>query len=135
MPGARTRAVRPNAIYEYDFAVDGGAVSSIALRRITGQAIPSGAEVVDSIIDILTALTSGGAATAALQVEAANDVVAAAVVSGAPWSTLGRKAGIPVGAATSLKTTAQRDPTLVVAVAALTAGKFRLVLEYIDPTV
>lgn len=136
--GARPRAVRPSAIFEYDFAVDGGAVGTIPLRQVAsniGGSFVTGTEIVDSILDVLTPLTSGGAATAALQVEAAGDVVAAAVVTGAPWSTAGRKAGIPVSAVTSLKTTAARTPSLVVATAALTAGKFRLVLEYIDPTV
>jgi hypothetical protein len=133
--GARQRTVRPNAVFEYDFAIDGGAVSTIALRQITGGPIPSGAEVVDTILDILTIPTSGGAATGALQIEAANDVVAAAVISGAPWSSLGRKSGIPVSAATSLKTTAARNPSVLIGAFAWTAGKFRLVVEYIDPSV
>jgi len=136
--GARPRAVRPDAVFEYDFAVDGGAVGTIPLRAIAanlGSTFPANTEIFDSIIDVLTPLTGGAGATAALQAEAAGDVVAAAVVTGAPWSTGGRKAGIPVSAATSIKTTAARTPSLVVAVNPLTAGKFRLVLEYIDPTV
>lgn len=136
--GARPRAVRPNAIFEYDFAIDGGGVGTIPLRAISsnpGNAFTAATEIFDSILDVLTPLTGGAGATAALQVEAAGDVVAAAVVTGVPWSTAGRKAGIPVSAATSIKTTASRTPSLVVAVNPLTAGKFRLVLEYIDPTV
>lgn len=131
--GGRSRSGRQGNIYEYDFAVDGGAVGSITLRGIGSAAIPSGAIVLDTVIEVLTVPTSGGAATAALQVEAANDVVNAAVISGAPWSTTGRKAGIPVSAATSVKTTAARTPALVVGAAALTAGKVRVSVEYIDP--
>lgn len=130
--GARRRTARVAALHEYDFAIDGGAVSTIALRSISGGPIPLGAVILDAVIDVITAIVGAGA-TAALQTEAANDVVSAAVVSGAPWSTTGRKAGIPLSAATSLKTTAARTPALVVTAAVLTAGKFRLITEYIDP--
>lgn len=135
MPGSRQRASRPTAIFEYDFAVDGGGIGSITMRAIGGGALPSGAIITDSIVEVLTIPTSGGAATIAVQAEAANDVVAAAAISGAPWSSLGRKAGIPLSAATSVKTTAARTPVAVIAAAALTAGKFRVSLEYIDPNV
>lgn len=133
--GARLRSAKPSAIYEYDFAVDGGVVGSIPMRAISGGGpTPSGATILDTILDVLTVLT-GATATAAVQTEAANDVVAAAAISGAPWSTTGRKAGIPVSAATSVKTTAARTPTVVVGTANLTAGKFRLYVEYLDPNV
>jgi hypothetical protein len=115
----------------YDFAVDGGAVGAINL--IGSADIPSGAVVLGGLIDVITALTSGGAATGALKVEGAGDLVAATVVSGAPWSTTGRKSIIPVfTGATTVKTTAARDITLTVAVAALTAGKFDVYLVYLD---
>lgn len=136
IPGAVGRA-DDAFIYEYDFAIDGGAVGTIPLRPV-GSApspLPSGFVAINSIIEIITPLTSGGAATAGLQVEAAGDIVAAAVVSGAPWSTGGRKAGIVQSTATSIKTTtATRVPSLVVAVAALTAGKFYLRLAGYDVT-
>lgn len=135
MPGSRSRAARPTAIFEYDFAIDGGGIGTISLRPIGGSPLPSGAIITDSIVEVLTIPTSGGAATIAVTAEAANDIVAAAAISGAPWSSLGRKAGVPVSAATSVKTTAVRTPAAVVAVAALTAGKFRVSLEYIDPNV
>lgn len=114
----------------YDFAVDGGAVSTIALRSTDGV-IPSGSVVLGGYVKVITPLTSGGAGTGAVQVEAANDTVNAAAVSGAPWSSAGRKSVIPVfTGATSLETTADRKPSLVIATAALTAGKFQLVLFY-----
>ncbi len=119
-------------LYEYDFAVDGGAVGTINLR---GPRLPSGFVVLDSVVEVLTAPTSGGAATlAATTGEAAGDIVAAAAISGAPWSTTGRKAGTPVSAATSVKTTAVRTPALVVATAALTAGVIRVRLSGYDAT-
>ena len=115
----------------YDFAVEGGAVSTIGLRGATD--IPSGARCVGGYIDVLTTLTSGGAATIALQLEAAGDIVAATAV--ASW-TAGQKNILPaltsgsVTAGTTVKTTAARDISVVIAAFALTAGKFRVVLEF-----
>lgn len=115
----------------YDFAVEGGAVGTIALLGTT--AIPSGAVVLGGFVDVITPPTSGGAATLALQVEAAGDLVAAAAISGAPWSTAGRKSVIPVfTGATSLKTTAARDVSAVVATAALTAGVIDVYVAYVE---
>lgn len=114
----------------YDFAVDGGAVSTITLRS-NDSAIPVGSVIEGGYVDVTTALTSGGAGTAALQVEGAADTVAAAAVSGAPWSTTGRKSVIEAfTGATTVKTTAARKPAVAVATAALTAGKFDLILFY-----
>jgi hypothetical protein len=114
----------------YDFAVDGGAVSTIALRSEDGQ-LPNGAVVMGGYAKVITPLTSGGAGTGALQVEAANDTINQAAVSGAPWSTAGRKSVIPVfTGASSLETTAARSPSLVIGTAALTAGKFDVILFY-----
>src|SRR5688500_17062465 len=74
----------------YDFAVDGGAISTIALT--SGLVIPAGAIITRGYIEVLTALTSGGAATIACQVEAANDILTAVAV--ASWTT-GRKNILP----------------------------------------
>jgi hypothetical protein len=46
----------------YDFAVDGGAVSTIALRSEDGQ-LPNGAVVMGGFVKVTTPLTSGGAGT------------------------------------------------------------------------
>jgi len=115
---------------EYSFATDGGAVGTLTLRSNDGS-IPVGSYIMGGFVEVDTAVTSGGAATLAIQVEAANDTVNAAVVSGAPWSTTGRKSVIPVfTGATTVKTSAARNPAAVVATAALTAGVFRVVLFY-----
>lgn len=118
---------------EYDFAVDGGAVGSITLRSVNaaGAALPVGAVIMGGYVEVLTAVTSGGAATVAINSEGAGDMVAAAAVSGAPWSTTGRKSVIPVfTGATTVKTTAARNLVATIATAALTAGKFRVVVFY-----
>jgi hypothetical protein len=118
---------------EYDFAVDGGAISSINLRGVgsAGAAIPQGSVILGGYIEVDTLVTSGGAATIAINSEAAGDMVAAAAVSGAPWSTTGRKSIIPVfTGATTVKTTVARNLVATIATATLTAGKFRVVVFY-----
>lgn len=115
---------------EYDFAVDGGAISTITLRSNDGP-IPAGSVVVGGYLEVDTLFTTGSAAVAGLQVEAANDIVASTIVSGAPYSTTGRKTIIPVfTGATTVKTTVDRSPAMVVATGTITAGKARLVLQY-----
>jgi hypothetical protein len=116
---------------DYDFATDGGAVSTIALSGTTG--IPSGAIILSAYIEVTVAPTSGGAATIAVQVESAADVQAAAAISGAPWSTAGVKlSSARTRAAAPVKTTAARDVSIVIATAALTAGAFRVYVEYME---
>lgn len=115
---------------EYDFAVDGGGVGTITLRS-NDSSIPNGSVILGGYVTVETALDSGGSATAALQSNAANDIINAAAFGGAPWSTTGQKSVIPVHTgATSIVLTAARDPKLVIGTAALTAGKFKLVLFF-----
>ena len=114
----------------YSFAVDGGVVGTIALLGATS--IPANAVILGGFVNVTAALTSAGAATAALQVEAADDIIAATLVSGAPWSSTGRKSVIPAfTGATSLLTTAARDVSLVIGTANLTAGVFDVYLFYV----
>jgi hypothetical protein len=115
----------------YDFAADGGAIGNINLLP-AGSELPAGALIKDGWIDVLTVPTSGGAATLGLGIEAAGDLVAATVISGAPWSTTGRKVIIPVGTvATQKKTTVARNIVAAVGAFALTAGVFDVYLEYV----
>jgi hypothetical protein len=121
------------AVGEYDFAVDGGAISTITLRSSNslGNAVGSGAVILGGYIEVDTVVTSGGAGTLGVNSEAAGDLLAATVVSGAPWSSTGRKSIIPVfTGATTVKTTAARALTVTVGAFALTAGKFRVVVFY-----
>lgn len=120
---------------EYDFAVDGGAISTITLRGGAGDAqgneLPNGSVVEGGYIEVLTGFTTGTGATASLDSEAAGDLQAAAVVSGAPWSTTGRKSITPAfTGATTVKTSAKRNLTLTVATGTITAGKARFVVFY-----
>jgi len=124
--GAESRGV---AKFSYDFDQRGGAVGDIVLA---GEPLPDNAIIWDGVVDVITPLTSGGSGTGAVSTaQSANDLITAAAVSGAPWSTAGSKAIVPVGtAAASIKMTADRAPKLVIAVADLTAGKFNLFIEY-----
>lgn len=122
---------------EYDFTVDGGVVGTITMRQGGGNTlpnlIPSGSIILAGYIEVDTLVTSasGNTGTISVGTEGAADLQAAVAVSGAPWSTTGRKSIVPAftGAA-SVKTTANRSIVLTVAVAALTAGKFRVVVYY-----
>lgn len=102
-----------------------------------GVTLPIHAIVVGGFVDVNTAFTSAGgnAGTIAISVEAANDIISAAAVSGAPYSTIGRKAIVPKAntpESTSVKATAAREITCTVAVQALTAGKLTGYLYYVE---
>jgi hypothetical protein len=119
---------------KYDFAVDAGAQSTIAIT--SGTPIPSGSVILGGYVDVITACTSGGAATIACQVEVANDILTAVAV--ASWTT-GRKNVLPspttgaLTASTAVKTTAARNISIVIAAADLTAGVFNVVLYVVPP--
>src|SRR5262245_2594347 len=93
-----TRGLK-TAVGEYDFAVDGGAIGAIVMRSSpgdnSGNEIPAGSVILGGYLEIDTLFTTGSSATMALSIEGANDLVAATVVSGAPYSTTGRKSIIP----------------------------------------
>jgi hypothetical protein len=116
---------------EYNFAADGGAVGDIPLT--SGAPIPAGSYVLGCYIEVVTPPTSGGAATIALKVESAGDLQAAAAISGAPWSTAGRKVGTLTLTSVPVKTTADRNVVATVGTAALTAGAFRVIVVCLPP--
>lgn len=102
-----------------------------------GVSLPAHAIVVGGFNDVNTAFTSAvtNTGTIAISVQGANDIQAAAPVSGAPYSTIGRKAIVPKAntpESTSVKTTAVKEITCTVAVAALTAGKLTGYLYYVE---
>ncbi len=117
------------AVGYYSFALDGGATGDITLR---GDSLPSGAIITDALIHVDTIPTSGGAATIAIKVEGAADINAADLISGAPWSTTGAKRADFTNATAPFKTTAARNIVATVGAATLTAGKFSVVIEYLE---
>lgn len=114
---------------QYDFAIMGGAISTIDLRIN----LPKDAIILSGMIEVLTAPTSGGAAEISVGVNTVADLHAAAAISGAPWSSTGRKVMIPDFAtpADGVKVTADAALTMSISVAALTAGKFNVFLFYV----
>jgi hypothetical protein len=117
------------AVAAYDFAVDGGVVGDITLR---GDTVPSGAVIVDALINVTAAVTGGASATLAIKVEGAADVNSADAVTGAPWSTTGAKRGDLTATTAPVTTTAARSIVATVGTAALTAGTFKVVVWYVE---
>lgn len=114
-----------------------GAANTTVAAHGTGVTLPIHALVVGGFVDVNTAFTSENTnnGTIAIKVEGANDIISAAAVSGAPYSTIGRKAIVPKAntpESTSVKATAAREITCTVAVSALTAGKLTGYLYYIE---
>ena len=102
----------------------------------TGVTLPIHAIVVGGFVDVNTAFTStNSTSTIAISVQAANDIISATAVSGAPYSTIGRKAITPKAntpESTSVKCTAAREITVTVAVEALLTGKLTGYLYYVE---
>jgi len=119
--------VKRVAYFEYDFAKDGGAVGDITLR---GGSIPNGAIVRNGAVHVVTAVTSGGAATVALKLKAANDVLAATAKASLTLDAVLDVVPVDTAATSILNATAGAKVVATVATAALTAGKFIVALEY-----
>ena len=115
------------AYLEYDFAVDGGAIGTIAMR---GDKLPNDAVINIGMIQVNTACTSGGLATITMGVETAVDVLASTAVAALTQNAL--LATVPDGtAAKAIRTTAAgKGINLTIGTAALTAGKITVAVEY-----
>ena len=113
--------------YEYDFARDGGAISDITL---SSDILPDDAIVLDGVIHVKTAVTSGGSATIALKVNSSEDILAATAI--ASFSAGALLDVVADGTATNMiLTAAKKNLTMTVATAALTAGRFVVHLRYV----
>lgn len=112
----------------YDFAADGGSISAIDL----GVNIPDNAVIIDGVVDVITTLESAtDAATIAIHVEGADDIVSAVAISAATDWDAGLHDIVPDGTAANIvKTTAAQAITATIAVEAVTAGKFEVLLRY-----
>lgn len=115
----------------YDFSLQGGAGSTTYnLRNQYANALklPKGAIIHNCVIDVVTAPTTAGSASITIGTgQSTNDLK----VSASTGTFSGLMACVPVGtAATSIKLTADRTPTLSVVGSALTAGKINVLVEY-----
>lgn len=130
--------------FSYDFDIDGGAVGDITLR---GGTVPSGIIVQQITIDMSEDITGSGGTQAALKLESAGDLQAAAnvsdmsaVVSGVVNTAIGGT-GILDGSLlvlglsgdSTIKTTAARSVVLSPSAHALTGGVFDIYITYMVP--
>ncbi len=111
-------------IFEYDFAKEGGAVGDITLR---GGQIPKGAVVHEGKLLGITLPTSGGSPTVALKLVGAADVLAATAIANLDDGDIVDCAAVGT---TPILLAANASLVATVAVAAMTAGKFRVALEF-----
>jgi len=118
----------------WKFSRDGGAVGDYNLKDLDGVSnltIPSGAIIISSFVYAKAAVTSGGSLTLDVNVNAANDNLAAQAVAGL---TLGAKIqGIPdFGTLSdSVVCTADRTPSISFNTAAATAGELDVYIFYV----
>ena len=137
------KAVKVVKEFQYDFALDGGATGAIALKSVdeSGDLLPEGMIVTDIAAVVETTITSGGTPTLTLGTTTdvdgffvdvfavfatANAVIRAGQVDGALiWNTTTDSAlGYRVPS-----TAADQNVLLTVGTAALTAGKFKVMVE------
>lgn len=145
--------VRELAVAVFDTAVNdsGGVSNKTTAAHTLGVFLPTKAIIINAWTDVPTAFTSGtSAATIALSVEGAGDlVVAIAINSGSTRWAAGLGGCLPGSyaeatvagdsalldaarkAGSYVKTTAVREITATVGVEALTAGKMNIYLEYV----
>lgn len=126
------------ASFEYDFARLGGAVSAITLTDSdvrNGNAaltLPYKAIILRAYIEAITTATSGGAATIALGFTgSASAFVAATAYSNAMFIANGVTA-LTASIPTKVTTAAGVSVLATIAAATVTAGKFRVHVEYRD---
>jgi hypothetical protein len=104
--------------FSYDTELDGGEVGDIELDVV----IPEGMIILDGLIDVVDPFASAGAATIAISVEGANDILNAGDL--ATNGGAGLHDVVPAGsAATAVKTTEDRAVTVTIGTADLTGGK------------
>ena len=128
-PGGDAR--RRQAVYDYVFSRDGGTVGTFLMR---GPVLPLNAIITDAYIDVVVAPTSDGAATIGLGFASTTDINAEDAVSGAPWSATGQAdadAGPEPGTEGGyIKLTAAVGLQITIGTAALTAGRFSVIVNY-----
>lgn len=134
--GGASGFIGPLMVARFEF--DAGVVANRTVAAHgTGVTIPIHGILVGGFLDVNTLFTSAdtNTGTIAISVQAANDIQTAAAVSGAPYSSIGRKAIVPKAntpESTSVKATAAREITCTVAVAALLTGKLTGYLYFVQ---
>lgn len=131
-------------VYEYDFAVDGGAVGTIFnMRGAVGQLqagksggfIPAGAVVIGAIVDILTDFTGGATATVDVTIPGLANATALTAVDPATLDAnecffIGLGSDAAGVAVTPLAAAAK--PQFDIDTDVVTAGKLRVTVLYVN---
>ena len=113
------------AVYEYDFAKHGGAISAITVGP---KLLPAGAIIMDGIINVKTACL-GTNGTMQVMAVGADDILTATNVSSLTLNALIDI--VPVGtAATMIRCTAATQLTCTIATTAFTAGVVAIGLRW-----
>lgn len=130
------------AKFIYDFAVQGGATGTTAnLKDDQGNPafLPVGAIITRSFVNVLTTFV-GATATIAVQTVSAGDLLAATAVAsftaaanieGKATGTAANFSGPVVATSVTLNGTQGGPVNVVIATAALTAGKMAIYVEYV----
>ena len=138
--GTKMREMHNQIECIYDFATSGGAVGTLVLKStdlVTPCGVPGKAVIMNAWINSTTTMTSGSSATVALETHGGSaNILAAtgkasftssAILQGIPvWSDVTK--AIKVGAGTVTAPLITIDA--VIGTAALTAGRFRVILQY-----
>ena len=120
-------------VFDFDGSSLGvGAVTLTAADGVTAQTIPANAILKSWFIDVSQAFTSDGSATLSLGIAGTADALigatafnnAALVAATAGWEF----------AAKNAKTDAAKSVIATIGTAALTAGRFKLYIEYVEET-
>jgi len=116
------------ALFEYDFAKHGGAISAIS---VYGDCIPAGSIIKEGIIHVKTAATSGGSATLKIKALTTDDLLTSTAVGSLTLNAL--IATVPVGSAASSIYVATAITNIIFTIGAATflTGKICVALEYV----
>ena len=124
------RAKQGHVRYFYNFNKH---PSTVGTHVLQGPILPDNAVVKYAYAEVLTVLTSGGAATVGLGFETTTDINDEDGIGGAPWSSTGSKDldGPTIGSENNyVKLTGNKGLRMTIGTAALTAGIFAVIVEY-----
>lgn len=121
---------------QYSFATVGGSSSTaIRLNAVDGSQcmLPTKAIVYGALIDVVTAVTSGGSATVSIGTGKAgsNNDILVATGKASLGAVLVQPTALARNASTAIKMSADSYPNMAILTAPLTAGKFNVYIEYL----
>jgi len=125
-------------VFLYDFSTQAGAQGAITMTDTAGgaQQIPDNAVITKAVIEVETAVTSGGSATVAIVITGNTDAfigaTAGAVANYSTGAVLDMTYRSSNGNDLPIKTSAARNVLATIGTADLTAGKLRVYVEFYE---